>query len=299
MTTDLKQSSLNKMMPMRIKFAAGVALIQVLFITSILSLMALHFTQTGRQQVAVGTVFQDKISAELELISWQSELLYALSTTAIDTEPTAGVDSNRIAQVWNFYGKPFSPEQDVTIRIQDSYGLVSVTTEGQLHEVTDILRQMSFSDSEVTAVITQLELQRISNGDFQQNRSGDNTGPLRSIEQLASAAGLSLKQLEQLKQNFTVLPVSMFNPLTSSDARLKAFLPAETAAKVIEVRNEGQLDAAKFLALTGITDYEQMSFVPGQLLMVELQVTKGEAVAKSSFICYIRPENQFPLIWLD
>ena len=60
--------------------AKGVALVQVLFIAAILSLMALYFTQTSRQQINIASDLQDKVHAELLLTTWQNELLYALLT---------------------------------------------------------------------------------------------------------------------------------------------------------------------------------------------------------------------------
>src|SRR5690606_25772887 len=104
MTTEptILMYTMNVMKP---KLASGVALIQVLFITAILSLLALHFTLTGRQQVDIAATLQDKVIAELQLASWESKLLYALLTSAgTGSEPDQQV-SDDLMKSWNFYGK--------------------------------------------------------------------------------------------------------------------------------------------------------------------------------------------------
>ena len=281
--------------------ARGVALVQVLFIAAILSLMALYFTQTSRQQISIASDLQDKVQAELLLTTWQNELVYALLTQSVIDMGTEKDSNNQIARHWNFYGKAFSPVENVTMRIQDIYGLLSLSTAGGQQEFGNMLRLAGVADNQVTKVTAALEDWQGMHSEIYQSRrneSGRNMF-MQSLSELKLIPGITDEQFTELSGAVTSLPNVTFNPLTAPDFRLKALLPKDLAAKLISLREAGQLDAAAYIALTGLTDYEALSFVPGQRFVVEVSVTSGGAVAKRRFICYIRPQNQFPLIWLD
>tara|TARA_Y100001963_G_scaffold159849_1_gene265698 strand:- start:2482 stop:3348 length:867 start_codon:yes stop_codon:yes gene_type:complete len=284
--------------------AKGVALVQVLFIAAILSLMALYFTQTSRQQISIASDLQDKVQAELLLTTWQNELIYALLTQSVIDMGTEKDSDNQIARHWNFYGKAFSPVENVTMRIQDIYGLLSLSTAGGQQEFSNMLRLAGVADNQVTKVTAALEDWQGMHSKIYQSRRNDSGRNMfmQSLSELKLIPGITDindEQFAELSNAVTSLPNVTFNPLTAPDFRLKALLPAALATKLITLREAGQLDAASYIALTGLTDYEALSFVPGQRFIVEVSVTSGGAVAKRRFICYIRPQNQFPLIWLD
>jgi general secretion pathway protein K len=281
--------------------AKGVALVQVLFIAAILSLMALYFTQTSRQQIDIASDLQDKVHAELLLTTSQNELIYALLTQPVIGMGIEKNSDNKIAQHWNFYGKAFSPAENVTMRIQDIYGLLSLSTAGGQQELGNMLRLAGIADNQVTKVTAALEDWQGMHSEIyqsQRNNRGRNMF-MQSLSELKLIPGITDEQFAELSEAVTSLPNVTFNPLTAPDFRLKALLPEDLATKLITLRDADQLDAAGYIALTGLTDYEALSFVPGQRFIVEVSVTSGDAVAKRRFICYIRPQNQFPLIWLD
>jgi general secretion pathway protein K len=279
----------------------GVALVQVLFITAILSIMALHFTLTSRQQVNIATTMQDKVAAELLFVSWKNELLYALLTQPVSAFADNPSSDNLIAQHWNFYGKPFSPADNVQISIQDIYGMLSLTTPGMQNELRQLLRQVPINDNDAQRIIDSLQRwQGFDSNVYQPGNAGNGRNMfLQSLSEFKLISDITVPQFNQLAPAITALPNVIFNPLTAPDIRLKSVLSPDVAQQVIQLRQTDQLDAARYIALTGITDYEFLSFVPGQRFMLELTVTHGTSVAKQRFICYIRPENQFPLIWLD
>lgn len=287
---------------MKINWQSGVALIQVLFIAAILSLMALHFTLTSRQQVLLANTLQDKIIAELKLNDWQNTLIFTLLTQTTTDLLADESSKNAIVQAWNFYGKVFSPSQNVEMSIQDAYGLISLAMPGRQEELGALLRTLMLNANDIANLKTALANRQAFESHIYQGQravTDHKSLPMQSITELKQLPGISQQHYEQLKKVVTILPVSFFNPLTSPDLRLKSLLPIEAAAKVIELRNNGQLDSTTYLAITGSNDYEQMAFTPGQLLILDISVSHGAAVAKRRFICYIRPENQFPVIWLD
>jgi general secretion pathway protein K len=286
---------------MKLKQLTGVALVQVLFITAILSLMALHFTLTSRQQVDVASILQDKVMAELQLLSWQNELLYTLMTSEGAATIAENAPDRPISKHWNFYGKPFSPAENVTISIQDIEGLLSISTPGKQAQLRSVLSHLKVSDDDILRIVSELEHQQglPTNIYRAQRHSVGREMFVQSLAEIKSLPGMNAELYSTLSEILTRLPSARFNPLHAPDILLRALLPSDIANQAIVLREAGELNTARYAALTRIEDYEMYSFVRGERMQIEIEVTHGAAVAKQRFICYIRPENQFPLIWLD
>lgn len=291
-------SMMNAMKPNKL---AGVALVQILFITAILSLMALHFTLTSRQQVDIASTLQDKVLAELQLISWQNDLLYTLMITGDAVTLPDNAPENRFIKKWNFYGKPFAPSENVKISIQDIQGLLSISTAGKQAQLRAVLSHLQVSDDNIQRLLASLEQQQglPSNYYQSQRQTASRDMFVQNIAEIKSLPGMSPALYHSLSSIVTRLPVVRFNPLHAPDVLLQSLLPIDIANQVIALREAGELNIARYGALTRIEDYEMYSFVRGERLLVQIEVSYGAAVAKQRFICYIRPENQFPLIWLD
>jgi general secretion pathway protein K len=83
----------------------GIALFQVLLITAVISIMAIQFTQTARNQLSIASTIVDRVEAQAQLRSTEAELLYSLITEKRQLDKTS---ANVYARKWNFYGKPFT-----------------------------------------------------------------------------------------------------------------------------------------------------------------------------------------------
>ena len=82
----------------------GIALIQVLIITFVLSLLGLYINQSVREQVNITTRIQNKFLMRLELEKTEADLLEALLSNKKYRNKLA---TNNITSKWNFYGKEF------------------------------------------------------------------------------------------------------------------------------------------------------------------------------------------------
>jgi general secretion pathway protein K len=56
---------------------AGIALFQVLLISTIIAILAIQFTQTARNQVTIAQTITDRVQAQILLKTTESELLYS------------------------------------------------------------------------------------------------------------------------------------------------------------------------------------------------------------------------------
>ena len=134
----------------------GVALIQVLLLTAILSMMALQFTLSSRQQVTIATDLQNKMQAEIKLRSLESKMLFTLLTLSKSDLDTRLAQENEIGRLWNFYGKPFSVSESETVSIQDVNGLLSVYGTTNSFELQEFLVFLGIQTQEAKTIISNL-----------------------------------------------------------------------------------------------------------------------------------------------
>jgi general secretion pathway protein K len=97
--------------PITIQKQQGIALFQVLLICAVISIMAIQFTQTARNQLSIASTIVDRVEAQAQLRSTEAELLYSLIT---EKRQQDSVSPNVYARKWNFYGKPFTLVDDPT-----------------------------------------------------------------------------------------------------------------------------------------------------------------------------------------
>lgn len=279
----------------------GVALIQVLLLTAILSMMALQFTLSSRQQVTIATDLQNKMQAEIKLRTLESRLLFTLLTLTKNDADRALQQENEIGRVWNFYGKPFAVSDDATVSIQDLNGLLSVYGASHSRELQEYLIFLGKQPQEAKSIISNLHYWQGFDRDQFTTMSGSQVrgNYLLSVGELKSIDGIDDTLYRQLSPVVTTLQNLLFNPLTAPLSLLQAQLAPEIYSEVANLRREGKLTRKRFSELTQIEEGDSITFVPGRRLQIELTVTVGTSVAKRRFIGYIRPENRFPVVWFQ
>ena len=105
---------------------SGVALIQVLLITTIISLLAIRFTDTARNQLDIASKFEDRIRAQMLARSAVNELIF---TELSDTIQTVRVTDNKPDDLQSYkekinnWGESFPWGKNITITLQDLNGL--------------------------------------------------------------------------------------------------------------------------------------------------------------------------------
>lgn len=105
---------------------SGVALIQVLLITTIISLLAIRFTDTARNQIDIASKFEDRIRAQLLARSAINELIF---TELSDNVQSIRGNSRELDDLQsykariNYWGESFAWGQNISIMMQDLNGL--------------------------------------------------------------------------------------------------------------------------------------------------------------------------------
>ena len=105
---------------------SGVALIQVLLITTIISLLAIQFTDTARNQLDIASKFEDRIRAQLLARSAINELIFIALSDNVQSVRGTREEPNDLqsyeARI-NYWGETFAWGENISITMQDLNGL--------------------------------------------------------------------------------------------------------------------------------------------------------------------------------
>ena len=105
---------------------SGVALIQVLLITTIISLLAIRFTDTARNQLDIASKFEDRIRAQLLARSAINELIFIELSDNVQSVRGTGkeeADLQSYEARINYWGETFAWGENISITMQDLNGL--------------------------------------------------------------------------------------------------------------------------------------------------------------------------------
>ncbi|WP_026957837.1 hypothetical protein [Aliagarivorans taiwanensis] len=266
----------------------GIALLQVLLMVAVISVLALQMSYSSKDKVAVAQALQDKVLAEVDLRTLESELLYELAT-----KRWVNGEEGEIATEWNFYGKPFITPSGHRVSIQDNDGLVSVFNGGSRATVEPLLTQMLGARHRAVSVRNQLiELQGFVSGSSSE-MSGQFFQSRSELTNALSEAGLE----EDDVLLFTRIPNRAFLPLQAPDRLLRLWLPERQAEAIIELRSKGRMDAASFRQITGIHSSDEVRFYPSGRFMIELVVNKGTSRALKRMFINMSPLSNTQPIW--
>jgi hypothetical protein len=103
---------------------SGVALLQVLLISLIISLISLQFTFTARDHVQVAREFDQRVTAQLLAYSAFNEIIFIQLSETVVKINAGSDDLIEAKERLNLFGKPISWNDDVSLVVQDLNGLL-------------------------------------------------------------------------------------------------------------------------------------------------------------------------------
>ena len=270
---------------------AGIALVQVLLIVAVLSILALYFTQSARQQVHGATQMVDKAQAYVELHSAEANVLYALLTEQKDPEFSSST-SNPLVNSWNFHGAPFSYNEQVTLALQDLRGLLNLHYPNT-QRLIQLLTYSGLNDYDAQLTARQIiDWQSLdTRSDYIPSTVTARHAAIHDISELKHL-GLKQPQLQALQANTTQYKKGGFNLMTAPNSLLNALLTSDVAKHVIMLRNTKQLTVREFAQVTGFEESENIILYPSNLYKVTLQAQVGEAIVKKVIYYHLQPTGK-------
>lgn len=266
----------------------GIALIQVLLIVAVLSILALYFTQSARQQVHGATQMVDKAQAYVELHNAQANVLYALLTEQKDPEFSSSTN-NSLVNSWNFHGAKFSYNDQVTVALQDLRGLLNLHYPNT-QRLIQLLTYSGLNDYDAQLASQQIiDWQSLdTRSDYMPSNVTARHAAIHDISELRHL-GLKPQQLQALQANTTQYKKGAFNPMSAPDSLLNALLSSDVAQHIIILRNTKQLTVREFAQVTGFEESEDIILYPSNLYKVTLQAQVGEAIVKKVIYYHLQP----------
>lgn len=272
----------------------GIALIQILLITVILSVFAMYLTLTARQQVEIASWSQDRAEAEVEIHSTEAEILFQLLTEG--TQKLSIESSNStIGNHWNFYGQSFKHSSYVNISIQDQSSLLNLhfLHKGRLNK----LLVKNGIDAERSSQIMDrlLDWQDAdnmprANGEERGNKGAQiRNGLIADITELDHVFNLTSFEKELFKNNAGIFYVGDFNPLTASEQLLSAISNPDVAQQILTLRANRELTRAQFERITDLVGVDDFRFYPANILAITYTAKINQAVIVREMVISLSP----------
>lgn len=273
----------------------GVALVQVLIISLILSVLSLFIIQSTQSQIKTTSMIQERFKLRLMLENAEASLLEAL----IRNRRYKSTNSkNQIVDNWNFYGQEFFIGDNVSVLLQDERSLVNLNITNR-NLFLQTLKELGLTQEESVTLYESLEdwkdndsLSKPS-GQENYNLYQPRNNELQSFNELFHIKGSEKLAEMDVEHIFTITDQIGFNPLNAPEPVLKAFLNNDyIAQRVIELREQKQISEGEMYELSGIETSEYINFATGNQIRVQLSVAKGDIRLRKSFNLSINPASK-------
>lgn len=287
--------------------AAGIALIQVLLITALLSVFALFLNQGASRHIHLSMLAQQRAEAEILLHSAKNELLYTLLTEPLlypaigSSESISQTASRAIQDKWNFHNQEFPLSENVKIKIQDQSALLNVnffpsarlvkllTSSGaspkRAKQITDTLLDWLDADNIP---------RELGNDSFMS--SNIRNGKIVDITEIEKALVLTEDEKKVLYSNLSVFSRGDLNIMSASKELIASMSTPEKAEFVTQLREQGKLNIGDFKEYTGIEYQDGIRFASSNRLGVQLLINYKNISLSKNFVLKISPyaKNKTP-----
>jgi type II secretory pathway component PulK len=267
----------------------GIALIQILIITAILSLIAIFITKSAQQQVQMAQWSMDRSQATVDLHSARNKVIFTLLTNNWQSDSVNVGGSEQ----WNLYNSPIQLDDNVTIQLQDQAGLVNLHYPQGGGIVEKILLSQGLESGE--ALRAQAILFDWQDGDKTTRRDGDETniqkrdGAMPDIREWLLQNTINLPTLAEVSADFSVYGTSHLNLMTSSQTILAALTNDVEARQLITLRAQGDLSVREMTQKVNMTEEMDIFLSPGNNVKLSLQARFGEARVRQQSMINFTP----------
>lgn len=272
----------------------GIALIQVLLITAILSVLALYFTSTARDQVKIAQWADDKTLALMKAESAQAQLLFELLTSSKLKGGEASLPAG-YSSTWNFHSMPFSLTNGVSIEMQDQSGLIHAYFPHE-QRLKALINKHTLDDNLTNQIYDSLldwqdldSIPRINGDESLRDLGNIRNGAMPSVYDLYRLDKIPLELASTLASNMSIYRKGFLNPMNASAELIAAMSNDSIAEQIDSLRSSGQLSVTTFKELTGIEEDERTLLYPSNFIAIQVLSKVGESEVKSMLVVELDP----------
>ncbi|NOH84551.1 general secretion pathway protein GspK [Vibrio sp. 03-59-1] len=251
----------------------GIALLQVLLISAIITVLALYLTLTAQQQISVAQLAADKATAELHLRSTESEVLFNLLTREEST------DNQELAlpDGYNFYNTPFKVGKYAKVSLQDVSGLIDIHYPDETL-LSNTIKNLGFDGNQAAIVVDSLldwqdsdSLSRLNGAERGDYELGPRNRLISSYSELKLVKGFTSELWDKLTPLLSSVRTKYFNPMVSPEPILKAYLNRDVS-DILELRAANKLTRSEFSQLTGEYEKEGLIFSNSKFYLLNITI---------------------------
>ncbi|MGL1957060.1 MAG: type II secretion system protein GspK [Colwellia sp.] len=278
----------------------GIALIQVLLISAVLSVLALFLTMTAKDQIKIAQWQDDKMTALIAMHNTEAELLYSLLVhSKISNNQESHAQAN-IVNNWNFFNNPFTINGNVKVEIQDQSALIHAHFPDKKNLEALIIYQ-GYSIKDANSIIDNLldwqdidNIPRTNGYELLDAPYKIRNGAVPDVHDFSYIENIPVNLFQILVKNTTLYGKGFFNPMNSSKELLSAITSVTIAEQVMQLREQKKLTPGQFSQLTGITENDKVILYPSNILAIELIGSQGISTVKKKIIVELNPyANEF------
>jgi len=277
----------------------GIALIQVLLITAVLSILALYLSSTAKDQVKMAQWADDKALALIAVQSAEAQLFFNLLTESKVQSQENNLTDN-IPSRWNFFANPFKVSEQVTTKIQDQSALIHAHFPDP-NLLKSLLAFQGLPINEVSRIYDNLldwqdldNIPRNSGDELLSTPTAIRNGAVPDLHDFSFVPKITADLQQSLLKNTTLYSKGFFNAMDAPEELLAAITSVEQAKQIVQLREAGQLSNVQFSQLSGIVENEKVLFYPSNILAIEFEGKVGMSVVRKQITVELTPyANQY------
>ncbi|WP_024611185.1 type II secretion system protein GspK [Pseudoalteromonas sp. TB64] len=288
----------------------GIALIQVLLITALLTVFALFLNQGAQRHIHIASLAKQKAEAEVLMHSAKNKLLYTLLTESLqyptesDIIENEGSNKKEIKKQWNFHNQLFYMSKYTSVKIQDQAGLINVNGM-QSRQMEELLTTNGVSPKRAKQIIDTL-LDWLDADNIPRDFGRDSfllndirNGQITDITEIEKALPLTSEEQKLLYNNLSIFSRGDLNVMSASKEFLASVTSPGKADYVTQLRSQGKLTVSKFKEFTGIGTVEGFRFIPSNRLAIRIYIDYQDISLSKEFIVKLSPYAKDPILPYD
>jgi len=276
----------------------GIALLQVLFLSMILSVMLISMHLKAKAALTLAQELSDRAQAELQLYSADNEFKFVVLSQPLTLQ---GSENGQLQ--WNLHDEPFA-FAGVNMQVQDVSGLVN------LYNYNDMARLFRYFNDESTAaqLLGQLQDWQDDDKDAGINGAEQSAYPaevrvrnqlMQTESEIRFLKSMTPAQADLLLPWLSTAPQSYQNPLVMPDLVLQVMFGKTLADQLTRLRQTNKLDGDMLRVVMGAIHSDDWVFGPSGSYRVTFTSEVNNVKLSRRYTIRLSPYQEDPFTYWE
>lgn len=276
----------------------GIALLQVLFLSMILSVMLISMHLKAKAALTLAQELTDRAQAELQLYSADAEFKFVVLSQPLTLQ---GSENGQLQ--WNLHDEPFA-FAGINMQVQDVSGLVN------LYNYNDMARLFRYFNDESTAaqLVGQLQDWQDDDKDAGINGAEQSAYPaevrvrnqlMQTESEIRFLKSITPAQADLLLPWLSTAPQSYQNPLVMPDLVLQVMFGKTLADQLTRLRQTNKLDGDMLRVVMGAIHSDDWVFGPSGSYRVTFTSEVNNVKLSRRYTIRLSPYQEDPFTYWE